>query len=159
MGHVTGVPFVATLAVAEALGARVSWPYDVLSAEGEPLARVGSRAGYDDEGLFVTCDIVPSGEKDLDVAALERAARDRVDAWADDVAAGRAAAGPLAPALSDYFDVLLGMGESYEVMRGGRAIARGTLVGIDVWGRATVRLEDGAQELEIAPEQARLRAV
>lgn len=157
MGHVTGVPYVAALAAARELGARLRWPHEVVAEDGEPLARVGARAGYDDEGLFVTCEIAPSGEKDLDAAALERAAREGVDAWVADVASGHAAAGPLAPVLGDYFDVLLGMGERVEVVRGGRAIGRGTLAGVDVWGRATVRLEDGAQELEIAPEQAMLR--
>ena len=61
--------------------------------------------------------------------------------------------------LGDYFDVLLGMGEKVEVLRGGRAIGEGTLVAVDAWGRATVRLAGDAQELEIAPEQARLRYV
>lgn len=159
MGHVTGVPYLCALAAAEALGARLRWPHEVVGADGEPLARVRARAGYDEDGVFVACEIAPQGEKDLDVAALEGAARARVDAWAADVAAGRAAAGPLAPVLGDYFDALLGMGETFEVVRGGRVIGRGTLAGVDVWGRATVRLEGGAQELEIAPEQAALRAV
>lgn len=157
MGHVTGVPYVAALAVARELGARLRWPHEVVDEAGEPVARVRGRAGYDDEGMFVTCEIAPAAERDLDAAALEAAARAGVDAWAADVSAGRAAAGPLAPVLGDYFDVLLGMGEDAEVLRGGRVIGRGTLAGVDVWGRATVRLEDGAQELEIAPEQARLR--
>ena len=157
MGHVTGVPYVAALAVARELGARLRWPHEVVDEAGEPVARVRGRAGYDDEGMFVTCEIAPAAERDLDAAALEVAARAGVDAWAADVSAGRAVAGPLAPVLGDYFDVLLGMGEGAEVLRGGRVIGRGTLAGVDVWGRATVRLEDGAQELEIAPEQARLR--
>ena len=156
MGHVTGVPFVVALALAEVMDARLSWPYDVTSPEGNPLARVRARAGYDDEGLFVTCEIAPAGEKDLD-AGIEDAARARVDAWAADVAAGRAAAGPLAPVLGNYFDALLGMGGAVEVVRAGRVIARGTLAGVDVWGRATVRLDNGTQELELAPEQAELR--
>ncbi|MDM8270751.1 hypothetical protein [Thermophilibacter provencensis] len=159
MGHVTGVPFVVALGVAESLDARLGWPYEVLRAPGEPLAHVRARAGYDDEGVFVACDVVSQGEKDLDAAALEAAARARVDAWAADVAAGRAAAGPLAPVLGTYFDALLGMGETCEVVRAGRVIARGELAGVDVWGRATVRLENGTQELEIAPEQAELRPV
>ena len=49
------------------------------------------------------------------------------------------------------------MGEKVEVLRGGRVIGRGELAGVDVWGRATVRLDNGTQELEVAPEQARLR--
>ena len=157
MGHVTGVPYVAALAVARELGARLRWPHEVVDASGESLALGRGRAGDDDEGMFVTCEIVPAGERDLDVGALEAAARASVSAWAADVAAGRAAAGPLAPVLGDYFDVLLGMGERAEVLRGGRVIGSGTLAGVDVWGRATVRLEGDEQELEIAPEQARLR--
>lgn len=159
MGYVTGVPHVCALAVARELGGRVRWPHEVTGADGEPLVSVDARAGYDEHGVFVRCDLAWDAEKDLDAAALERAARFDVDAWAADVAAGRAAAGPLAPVLGDFFDVLLGMGEDVEVLRGGRVIGRGVLVAVDVWGRATVRLEGGAQELEIAPEQARLRYI
>ncbi len=159
MGHMTGVPHVCALGVARELGARVRWPHEVVGRDGEPLVSVDARAGYDDEGVFVRCDLAWDAERGLDAAALERAARAGVDAWAADVAGGRAAAGPLAPVLSDYFDALLGMGEEVEVLRGGRVIGEGTLVAVDVWGRATVRLANGAQELEIAPEQARLRYV
>lgn len=157
MGHVTGTPFVCALAVARALGGRVTWPYGIATAEGAPLAAVRGRAGYDDGGIYVACEVAPADGFAFDAAVVERAARDAVDAWAADVAAGRAAAGPLAPVLGDYFDALLGMGGPVEVVRGGRVIARGALAGVDVWGRATVRLDNGTQELEIAPEQARLR--
>lgn len=156
MGFVGGVPYVAALAVARELGERVAWPHSVVTRSGEPLVSVDARAGYEG-GLFVRCDLAWDAEKNLDAAALERAVEDAVGAWTADVAAGRACAGPLAPALGDYFDALLGMGEKVEVVRGGRAIARGELAGVDVWGRATVRLEGGAQELELAPEQAMLR--
>ena len=156
MGHVTGVPYVVALAAARELGGRVSWPHGVAAADGEPLACVSARAGYDDEGVFVRCDLSWDAEKDLDAAVLERVAREGMDAWVADVAAGRAAAGPLAPVLGDYFDVLRGRGEEVEVVRGGRVMARGTLAGVDVWGRATVRLDDG-RELDVTPEQAELR--
>lgn len=159
MGHVTGVPHVCALGIARELAGRVRWPHEVVTPEGEPLVSVDARAGYDEGGVFVRCDLTWDADKDLDAAALERAARDCVDAWAADVAAGRAAAGPLAPVLSDYFDVLLGMGEKVEVLRGGRVIGEGTLAGVDVWGRATVRLANGTQELDVSPEQARLRWV
>lgn len=158
MGFVGGVPHVVALAVARELGARVAWPHAVVTAEGEPLVSVDVRAGYD-EGIFVRCDLTWEAERGFDVVTLERAATEAVDAWVTDVAAGRAGAGPLAPVLGNYFDVLLGMGETCEIVRAGRVIGRGTLAGVDVWGRATVRLEDGAQELEIAPEQAELRTV
>ncbi len=159
MGHVTGVPHVCALGVARELGARVRWPHEVVTASGEPLVSVDARAGYDDEGVFVRCDLAWDAERGFDAAVLERAASEAVGAWAQGVAEGRAAAGPLAPVLSDYFDALLGMGEQVEVLRGDRAIGEGTLVAVDVWGRATVRLANGTQELEVAPEQARLRYV
>lgn len=155
MGHVTGVPFVCALAVARELGERVSWPHDVVDAQGAPVAAIRSHAGYDDEGVFVACEVALPDEGDA--AGIEDAVRGAVDAWVADVAAGRAAAGPLAPVLEGYFDALAGMGERVEVVRGGRVIARGTLAGVDVWGRATVRLDGDGQELEIAPEQALLR--
>ena len=158
MGFVTGAPYVCALGVARELGARLSWPHGVVSAEGEPLVYVDARAGYDDEGVFVRCDLTWDEGGGLDAAALERAAAGAVDAWAGEYAAGRGVAGPLASVLGDYFDVLLGMGEQVEVLRGGRVVARGTLAGVDVWGRATVRLEDG-RELELAPEQAALRVL
>lgn len=161
MGYLTGVPYVCALGIAEALDARVCWPHDVVTPEGDPLASVRARAGYDDEGVFVAVDVdvveVPAdGWAETDAAALEQAARSRVDAWAEGVSAGRSAAGPLAAVLSDYFDALLGTGGPVEVVLGGRVAARGTLAGVDVWGRATVRTDNG-QELEVAPEQATLR--
>lgn len=158
MGFVTGAPYVCALAVARELGACLSWPHEVVSSHGAPLVGVEARAGYDDEGVFVCCDLFWETEKDLDSAAVERAASDAIDAWEAAYAAGRGVAGPLAAVLEDYFDVLLGMGEEVEVLRADRVVARGTLAGVDVWGRATVRLPDG-RELELAPEQARLRRV
>ena len=159
MGFVTGVPYVCALALAHELGARVAWPHEVVTGAGDELVSVEARAGYDDEGVFVRCDLTWEVEKALVAAAVARGAAVRVAAWEGAYAAGRGSAGPLASVLGDYFDVLLGMGERVEVVRGGRVIGRGALAGVDVWGRATVRLEDGSRELEIAPEQARLRAV
>lgn len=159
MGFVTGVPYVCALGVARLLDARVAWPHEVVSAEGEPLVAVDARAGYDDGGVFVRCDLAWDAGRGFDAVALEQAAEASVRAWEGAYADGRGIAGPLASVLSDYFDALLGMGERAEVLRAGRVIGRGTLAGVDVWGRATVRLEGGEQELELAPEQARLRRV
>lgn len=159
MGYLTGVPYVCALGIAEALDARVRWPHDAVTPEGEALASVRARAGYDDEGVFVAVDVsvaAPADGAETDATALERAARSRVDAWAADISAGRSAAGPLASVLSDYFDALLGTGGPVEVVRSGCVVARGTLAGVDVWGRATVRTDNG-HELEVAPEQAALR--
>lgn len=82
----------------------------------------------------------------------------RVGAWAQDVRAGRAAAGPLAPILSEYFDALPLMGREVDVVYpNGNLAASGTFCAVDVWGRATVRLE-GGKELVISSEQASIRA-
>lgn len=82
----------------------------------------------------------------------------RVDAWEEAVRAGRSAAGPLAPILSEYFDEIPLLGHEAEaVLPDGRVCARGVFCGLDVWGRAELRLADG-REIDFASEQASLRA-
>ena len=78
----------------------------------------------------------------------------RLDSMTNDEAMGRALA--LAQQAAVEGDVPVG---AVVLDAEGRVIGEGTLVAVDVWGRATVRLANGAQELEIAPEQARLRYV
>lgn len=149
MGFIDGTPFVAALAAAEAMGAHVAWPHDVVDDEGTPVARVGTRAGYDDEGLYVTCQIEGDAAGDEVADAVEK----KVDAWGEAVAAG-SKAGPLAAFLEDYFDACLLMGRPATVVRrDGTVACKGTLAGMDIWGRATVRLLDG-REVEVAPGQA-----
>jgi len=83
----------------------------------------------------------------------------RVDAWETDVSAGRAAAGPLAPILSEYFDCIGALGREVEaILPDGQVFARGRFAGIDVWGRATIVTPDG-RELEITSEQASIREI
>lgn len=81
----------------------------------------------------------------------------RVDAWAAQVRAGRAAAGPLAPVLSEYFDEVPLLGQRVRATYpDGRVAAVGFLVAVDVWHRVTVR-SDAGQELEFAAEQVGIR--
>ena len=92
---------------------------------------------------------------------LAQAIRDavvaRADAWAAAVNSGHAVAGPLAPVLSEYFDALPLMGARVDVVYpNGNVAATGDFVAVDVWGRATVRLEDG-REVVVSSEQASLR--
>ena len=92
---------------------------------------------------------------------LAQAIRDavvaRADAWAAAVNSGHAVAGPLAPVLSEYFDALPLMGARVDVVYpNGNVAAMGDFVAVDVWGRATVRLEDG-REVVVSSEQASLR--
>lgn len=174
MGSLSGVPYVAALGACEGLerlgvsGVGVGWPADVVCEDGTGLvARVRTSAGYA-EGMFVVCslsfdvaggahaDALPADEKVAD--AVCGAILARVDAWAAAVGAGGAVAGPLAPVLSDYFDRVALMGKPVElVYPNGRVAMRGTLAGVDVWGRATVRNELGG-EVEVSPEQASIRA-
>ena len=149
-------------------GVAVGWPADVVLEDGTGLVtRMRTSAGYA-EGMFVVCslsfdveggvhaDALPDDEKVAD--AVCGAVLGRVNAWAAAVGAGRAVAGPLAPVLSDYFDRVALMGKPVElVYPNGRVAMRGTLAGVDVWGRATVRNELGG-EVEVSPEQASIRA-
>ena len=149
MGFIDGAVFVASLGAAESLGAHVAWPNAVVDADGAELVRVTCRAGYDDEGIYVTCELDGDAATDAVVDAVVA----RVDAWGDAVAAG-SKAGPLAVVLEEYFDACLLMGRAVRVVRRDGSVAcEGTLAGMDIWGRVTVKLDDG-REVEIAPGQA-----
>ncbi|WP_321970696.1 hypothetical protein [Paratractidigestivibacter sp.] len=153
MGFIDGTVYVAALGAAESLGAHVAWPNAVVDAEGAELVRVTCRAGYDDEGIYVTCEFDGSSACD----AVADAAAARVDAWSEAVAAG-SKAGPLAAVLEDYFDACLLMGRVVKVVRRDGSVAcEGALAGMDIWGRVTVKLDDG-REVEIAPGQASVAA-
>lgn len=128
-------------------GTGIAWPHSVVdAATGELVTSVASQGGYDDEGMFVraTLDVAP------DVAQV---VLDRVNAWS----AGPGA--PLATVLADYADALVQLGEQVEVTYpNDKHYAQGTFVGVDVWGRATVRLLAG-EELEFPPEKYQIRSL
>ena len=94
-----------------------------------------------------------------ELAALVRdAVLARVDAWVAALGA-RPAAGPLAPVLSEYFDMVPMMGRAVAVVDpAGCVVDTGCLTGVDVWGRATVRTPAG-RELVLPAEAASLREV
>lgn len=82
----------------------------------------------------------------------------RVDAWAKALAANKAVAGPLAPVLNEYFDMVPALGHrAAAVSPNGHPLAIGTFAGIDVWGRATIKTT--VDEREFAPEVARIRTL
>lgn len=166
MPFLTGVPYAAALGVADALeglgatGVGVAWPHDVCGPEGV-MATVRTTAGYG-EGMFVVCHVALAGVTPETADALAEAVAAgimaQVDAWAAGIASAARAATPLGPVLNELFDRMPLMGKSIEVVYpNGNVAMRGTLAGMDVWGRATVKNEFG-RELEIAPEQARIRA-
>lgn len=166
MALLVGVPWCAAMGVVDVLRAAgaadvgIAWPYDVVVGDA-PACALSARGGYDDEGMFVCLALVVAGDAWADptmCAQVDEAIVARLDAWEQRVAAQGPQAGPLAAFLSEYFDLVSLMGRPVEaVYPNGRVFDRGSLVGIDVWGRATIRRSDGS-ELELAPEQARLRA-
>jgi len=162
MGAYHGLGYVCTLGAVEALrdagmDVGIGWPFSVVSAEtGETLARVKTSAGYD-EGMFAKVEVVAEGAFDADEDLLVAGVSGRVDCWAADVAAGRAKASPLAPVLSDYFDLVPLLGHRAEaVYPNGNVMAYGTFAGLDIWGRA-ILVGGGGRELSFAPEQASVR--
>ena len=171
MGLLVAVPHACALGARDALldlGATdvgVAWPHDVCGSRGTTVS-IQTHAGFG-EGMFVVCgasmDLSPVegvalpatealGEKV--VAGIVT----RVDAWATGIRASGKGATPLGPILSDYYDALALMDADVEVVYpNGRVFCRGRFVGVDVWGRATVRNALGG-EVEVSPEQASIRA-
>lgn len=172
MPYLSGVPYVVTLSACEALrelgaqGVGIGWPFEVVGKGGR-VAGVATTAGYGEGGMFVVAtvslDLSPVEGVELPEAVavaecLARHAAERVGAWAQVVNAGGAKAGPVSPVASDYYDAVPLMGREVEVVYpNGRVFARGTLVGLDMWGRVTVRNALGG-ELEFSHEQAGVRA-
>ena len=70
----------------------------------------------------------------------------RVDAWDLACRQGRAQAGPLAPILNEYFDCCPLLGHRVRALSPeGELVCTGYFAGLDCWGRATVRRDDGAE--------------
>ena len=79
--------------------------------------------------------------------ALRAAVVARVDAWAAELTASDAAAGPFAPILSEYFDLVPMLGHQVVALTpDGHPLAVGVFTGLDVWGRATLAAPDGAEQ-------------
>ena len=161
MGAYHALGYVCVLGATEVLrrkgmDAGIGWPFSIVDAQTlTTLAEVRVRAGYD-EGMFARCEVVATGDDATTLSSdgLAEGIVSRVEAWAGDVAASRAKAGPVAPVLSDYFDLVPLLGRQVRALYpNGKVMARGTFAGIDIWGRATLRTDDG-RELEFAPEQA-----
>ena len=172
-----GLPFVAAMGMMDALVGTAStpglglagkvgiqWPSDIVC--GAPafetsLARVAVNGGAGAAGMFgaVTVDIERSALSELGVGvALAAAMLARVDAWAVVANTPQGAAGPLAPVLGEYFDMVPLLGRQVAaVSPNGLPLAVGVFAGLDIWGRATIKTDAGEQEFP--PEAVRIRGL
>ena len=96
------------------------------------------------EELVEDSSKLPSFE---DIAGLlRRRIVARVDAWDLACRQGRAQAGPLAPILNEYFDCCPLLGHRVRALSPeGELVCTGYFAGLDCWGRATVRRDDGVE--------------
>lgn len=104
------------------------------------------------------------GELGVDMAdealieALAAAVLTRVDAWGGCRQHAAGAAGPLAPVLGEYFDMVPLLGRQVAaVSPNGLPLAVGVFAGLDIWGRATIKTDAGEQEFP--PEAVRIRGL
>ena len=159
-----GLPFVAAMGMMDALVGTAStpglglagkvgiqWPSDIVC--GAPafetsLARVAVNGGAGAAGMFaaVTVDIERSALSELGVDV------------ADEALVEALAAGPLAPVLGEYFDMVPLLGRQVAaVSPNGLPLAVGVFAGLDIWGRATIKTDAGEQEFP--PEAVRIRGL
>ena len=129
---------------------------NVASAMADTAPRVQVAPGKDTvpspEALARTCleELVEDPSKlpaFEDIAELlRRRIVARVDAWDLACRQGRAQAGPLAPILNEYFDCCPLLGHRVRALSPeGERVCTGYFAGLDCWGRATVRRDDGAE--------------
>ena len=166
MRYLMAMPHVCTLGVADALlaaglaDAALGWPWHVVdAASGEVLAQIKTHAGYADGAVRVACVVDLSDScKTVGTGQLRDGLLARLETWEGAVEAGHAAAGPVAPILSEMFDRTPLLGHAVEVVRpDGSVAAHGAFSGLDVWGRAIVMVD--GKELTVAPELARIRGI
>ncbi len=156
MHQMVAVPYIVALGICDALPqAGIAWPHNVVDAStGNTLFNIETRGGYDEHGMFVRVRLAcPDGEPNENtVQVLHKAIEERVDAWS--ASAGQA---PLGAVLGDYANMLVQLGKDVSVVYpSGREYARGTFAGVDIWGRATVRMDNGKQ-IVFPPEKYRMR--
>lgn len=171
MGAFHALGYVCAMGAAEGLRAAgvsfagIGWPQDVVDVRTyRPLLKLQMHAGYN-KGMYATCTVLAAQQvgllrdmSDEELAqALQEGIEARVSSWEQQIASGAGAAGPLAPVLSEYFDMVPLLGNpAMAVYPNGNEMARGTFAGVDIWGRATLITSDG-HEVEFSPEQAGIR--
>ena len=171
-----GLPFVAAMGMMDALVGTAStpglglagkvgiqWPSDIVC--GAPafetsLARVTVNGGAGAVGMFgaVTVDIERSALSELGVDVADEALVETLAAGAVVANTPQGAAGPLAPVLGEYFDMVPLLGRQVAaVSPNGLPLAVGVFAGLDIWGRATIKTDAGEQEFP--PEAVRIRGL
>ena len=156
MPHYTCVPHVAALGICDARpDLRILWPHDVCDAKTcERVIEMSARAGYDDYGTF--CELTLEGTVEL-TDEVSQAIRARMESW-EQAMRSRPRQAPLAPVLADYADAQALLGRDVLIAYpNGNPVCEGAFLGLDVWGRATVRLADGS-ETEFGPERYHILA-
>lgn len=154
MSQVIALPLVCSMGITDAIpGSRVSWPSGVVLEDGTPCCpELGVSVRYEG-GMVARVSLAPGEPCQASPEELEAAVRSRVAAWE---AALSPKTAPLGPVLGELFDRVDLMGEEVEaLLPDGQAFARGRLAGLDLWGRVTIVID--GRELELSPEQARLR--
>ena len=166
MGNFQALPYVVAMGAVDAFRAwgcvsnvGIQWPSTLVCgapAFTDELARVRINAGAGEGGMFAVAtlvlDVAAFASLELDVQLpdavepLVNAIVARVDAWG--AALGpKQSAGPLAPVLNEYFDMVPMLGHQVAVCGpNGHALDTGTFAGLDIWGRATVLTPAGERE-------------
>lgn len=89
---------------------------------------------------------------------LAAAIEHKVAAW-EQLLATRPSPGPMAPVLSDYFDLVPLLGHKAAALSpNGLPVAVGTFTGLDIWGRACITAADGSEQ-ELPSEAVIVRAI
>ena len=125
----------------------IGWPHDVVDVRTyRPLLKLQMHAGYN-KGMYATCTVLAAQQvgllrdmSDEELAqTLQEGIEARVSSWEQQITSGAGAAGPLAPVLSEYFDMVPLLGNpAMAVYPNGNEMERGTFAGVDIWGRATL---------------------
>lgn len=108
-------------------------------------------------GAAARCGVALPAREELR-RALATAVEAKVGQWAQ-MLATRPSPGPMAPVLSDYFDMVPLLGHQVAALSpNGLPMAIGAFSGLDIWGRACVTAADGSEK-ELPCEAVIIRAV
>lgn len=153
MPHYTCLPHVVALGICDACqDLRIWWPHAICDEARVRCLEIVARAGYDEDGTF--CSVSLEGALTVTDDIVDAICR-RVDAW-EEAVRSRPRQAPLMSVLEDYVDAQALLGERVKACYPNGVVAlTGTFVGIDVWGRATVRTEGGT-DVEFGPERYQL---